>query len=236
MKNLIVLAALAGVAATSLHAEPGVPPVIYGFQAEQFEYRFGEDDSETLVWDFDAMVGDDDLRFVFRSEAEMDTDSGDFETLENQLRLQMPISTFYDAAFGIHASTPSEGPERYNLVAGVKGLAPQWFEIDADLYLSEHPFGRFEAEYETLLTNRVILTPSIEINLPFQDDIEALQAAGGATVELGARLSYDLIDRTVSPYVGINYEKSFAGTADLIEAAGEESDNFSVVVGTRLFF
>jgi len=87
-----------------------------------------------------------------------------------------------------------------------------------------------------LLTNRLILTPSIEVNMPFKDDIKAGQAAGGATIEIGARLSYDLVDRAISPYVGVNYEKSFGGTADLIEAGGGQSDNLSLVVGTRLFF
>ncbi len=238
MKNIITTGAvaLATLTAGAVFAEPGVPPLIYGVQVEQLEYRFGENDEELLVWDFDAMVGNDELKLVFRSEAEMETSSNDFETLENQLRLQKPISDFFDAAVGVHASTPTDGPDRYNLVVGVKGLAPQWFEIDADLYLSEHPFGRFEAEYEALLTNRLILTPSIEVNMPFKDDTEAGQAAGGATIEIGARLSYDLVDRAISPYVGVNYEKSFGGTADLTEAAGGQSDNLSLVVGTRLFF
>ncbi|MAM26123.1 MAG: copper resistance protein CopB [Rhodobacteraceae bacterium] len=238
MKNLFVTAtaALTTLAAGSALANPGVGPLIYGLQAEQLEYRFGEGGDDVLVWDFDAIVGDDELRFVFRSEAEMETSTNDFETLENQFRLQRPISTFFDAVVGARASTPSEGPNRYSLVLGVKGLAPQWFEIDADVFLSEYPFGRFEAEYEVLLTNRLNLVPSIEINMPFKDDVASLQSAGGATIEIGARLGYDLLFRAVSPYVGVNYERSYGGTGDLIEAAGGQRDNFSVVVGTRLFF
>ena len=80
---------------------------------------------------------------------------------------------------------------------GVKGLAPQWFEIDADLYLSDYSFFSFEAEYELLLTNRLILTPNIEIDMPLKDDIARGRGAGGAVMEIGARLSYDLIDRAV---------------------------------------
>ena len=137
---------------------------------------------------------------------------------------------------GVQSSTPDGLPDRYNAVLGIKGLAPQWFEVDADLYLSDHSFLRFEGEYEGLLTNRLILIPSLEVTVPLQDDPDYSQAAGGATVETGLRLSYDLIDRAVSPYIGVNYEKSFGGTADLIRAGGEENGEFSVVFGTRLMF
>lgn len=208
----------------------------YGIQAEQLEYRSIDGGGGAYVWDFDALVGTDELKFVWRSEGEVAEGSGDIESLENQLRLQMPISRFFDAVVGVYAQTPDQLPDRYAAVVGVKGLAPQWFEIDADLYLSDQSFLRFEGEYEALLTNRLILTPSLEVKLPLQDDLAYMQAAGGATVEIGARLSYDLIDRAVAPYIGVNYEKSFGGTSDLIRAAGEEDDEFSVVAGVRLMF
>ena len=220
-----------GALAQNAHAEA----LQYGIQVEQLEYR-STDEENSLVWDFDAFVGSDELKLVWRSEGERAEDSGDLESLENQLRLQMPISRFFDAVAGVYAQTPDNRPERYAAVFGIKGLAPQWFEIDADLYVSDRSFFRFEGEYEVLLTNRLILTPSLEVNLPLQDDDAYLQAAGGATVEIGARLSYDLIDRSVSPYVGINYEKSFGGTADLMRAAGQEDDEFSIVTGIRLMF
>jgi copper resistance protein B len=211
-------------------------PLIYGFQAEQLEYRNGDNDENVFVWDFDALIGTDELKFVWRSEGEVVEGSGEIEGLENQLRLQMPISTFFDAVIGVQASTPDDLPDRFNAVLGVKGLAPQFFEIDADLYLSDNSFFRFEAEYEGLITNRIILTPSVELTVPLQDDIAYGQAAGGATIEAGLRLSYDLVDRAVSPYVGINYEKSFGGTADMVRASGEENGVTSIVFGTRLLF
>ena len=234
MQN-IKLASAAGImlaAASAAQAEP----LVYGFQAEQFEYRDGDNGENVFVWDFDFVIGTDELKFVWRSEAEIVDGSGEFEGLENQLRLQYPVSTFFDAVVGVHAITPDNLPDRYNAVVGLKGLAPGFFEVDADLYLSDNSFFRFEAEYEGLITNRVILTPSIELTVPLADDLAYGQAAGGATVEAGLRLSYDLVDRAISPYIGINYEKSFGGTADLIRASGEENGVTSIVFGTRLMF
>ncbi|OED47268.1 MULTISPECIES: copper resistance protein B [unclassified Leisingera] len=229
-------AAFAAASAVALWSAPaGAEQLIYGFQAEQLEYR-QNDGADAFVWDFDTLIGTDELKLVWRSEGERVQGSGEFEALENQLRLQFPVSTFFDAVVGVQASTPDGLPDRYNAVLGLKGLAPQWFEIDADLYLSDHSFFRFEGEYEALLTNRLVLVPSLELTLPLQDDLAYDQAAGGATVEAGLRLSYDLIDRAVSPYVGINYEESFGGTADLLRVNGEENGVFSVVFGTRLMF
>ncbi|WP_343211373.1 copper resistance protein B (plasmid) [Aliisedimentitalea scapharcae] len=228
-------AALAGAMAMAWALPTQAEQLIYGFQAEQLEYRQG-DGEDSFVWDFDALIGTDEQKLVWRSEGERVQGAGGFETLENQLRLQFPVSTFFDAVVGIQASTPDGLPDRYNAVLGLKGLAPQWFEIDADLYLSDNSFFRFEGEYEAMLTNRLILTPNLELTVPLQDDLAYDQAAGGATIEAGLRLSYDLIDRAVSPYIGVNYERSYGGTADLIRAAGDENGTFSVVFGTKLMF
>lgn len=61
------LALLSGGAAI---AQPGVGPLIYGLQAEQLEYRIDKNNEKILVWDFDVIVGNDELRLVYRSEAE----------------------------------------------------------------------------------------------------------------------------------------------------------------------
>lgn len=210
-------------------------PLLWGFQAEQFEYR-ERDGEDGFAWDFDLFVGRDEGKFVWRSEGEMGLSSGDYEGLDNQLLYQFPISPFFDGVAGVHASTPNGEPDRYNAVLGARGLAPQWFEIDAGLYLSDHPYMQVEVEYEGLLTNRLILVPSLEVTMPLKDDAARNQGAGGATVEVGARLSYDLIDRAVAPYVGFSYEKSFGDTGDMLRAAGEDTDEFSLVFGTRLMF
>lgn len=226
----LAAAAALGAAGGSAHAEP----LIWGLQAEQLEYRLG-DGEDLLAWDFDAVVGSDELKLVWRSEAEYGLDEEAFEGLENQLRLQVPISTFFDAAAGVRLSTP-EGPDRVHGVIGVKGLAPQWFELDADLFVSDEPFLRLEAEYEALITNHLILTPVVELDLPFTDDRPVGVGAWGPTLEVGARLSYDLVDRLLSPYLGVHYERTFGETADIARAGGEDRDALFFVVGTRLLF
>ncbi len=209
-------------------------PLFWGFQADQLEYRVNPDDS-VFAWDFDAFIGRDELRFVWRSEAEYLIKDAGFERLENQFRLQTPISDFFDAVAGVRVDTP-EGPDRVFGVLGVHGLAPHWFEIDLDLFVAKDPVLRFDGDYALLVTNRVTVIPSVEFDLPFTDDPERGVSALGPRLETGARISYDLVDRLFSPYVGVNYERVFAGTADLARLEGEEVDGLFFVVGARVIF
>lgn len=222
--------ALAGLSAPAALAEQ----LIWGFQAEQVEYRVGEN-GNVFVFDFDALVGRDEWKVVWRSEGEFSFEENAWETMENQLRLHVPISFFFDAVAGVRLDTPEAGT-RVHGVLGIRGLAPQWFEIDAEFAISEHPSFRFEAEYEGLITNRIIVTPSIELNVPFTDDEKMGQGAWGPTMELGARLSYDLVDRAISPYIGVSWERSFGKTASMARSEGGDAGEVFFVVGARLMF
>lgn len=208
--------------------------VLWGLAAEQLEYRVGEE-VNVIAYDLDAYVGTDELKVVWRSEGEFETEAEAFEALENQLRVQIPVSPFFDFVGGIRVDTP-EGPNRVHAVAGFHGLAPQWFEVDLDLFVSDHPSFRFEVEYEGLITNRITLVPSIELDLPFTDDPALDVAAFGPKLEVGLRLSYDLIDRAISPYIGVHYERVFGQTADIARANGEDTGAVFFVAGTRIMY
>ena len=233
MRKSLLGALAMGMAGAGITPAAAEPP-IWGIQVEQLEYRIG-DATDVAAWDFDALYGTDELKLVWRSEAEYVIEEDAFEKLENQIRLQVPISDFFDAVAGFSADTP-KGQNLFSGVLGVHGLAPQWFEIDLDLFVSDKPFVRFEAEYEALITNRIILIPSIEIDLPFTDDAARDIGAFGPKLELGARLSYDLIDRAVSPYIGVHYEQVFGETANRVSAAGEDTGAVFFVIGTRILF
>ena len=55
-----------------------------------------------------------------------------------------------------------------------------------------------------------------------------------ASAQIG--MSYDLIDRAVSPYVGIHWERSFGETAALARADGEQASSVYIVAGLKLVF
>ncbi|MFT6775756.1 MAG: copper resistance protein B [Paracoccaceae bacterium] len=229
-------AALIAALAPALIAGPAMAEqLIWGVALKQLEQRFGND-SDATAWKLDAVVGRDELKLRILSSGEYVEGDG-LEKFETEALLQVPISDFFDAKAGIRHDAP-RGPDRTYATIGVQGLAKQWFEVDLDAYLSTKGdlSMRLDADYEALITNRIILTPELGVALPFTDDAEIGVGAWGPTIEVGARLSYDLIDRTVSPYVGVLYERAFGATADLRRADGEAADALFVVVGARIMF
>ena len=211
--------------------------LIYGLQLEEFEYRRGDEAEDLLVWNGDAFFGTDEIKLRWMGSGEYENKVGTFEGLENSLVVQSPISTFFDLKAGVRLDTP-QGADRWYGVFGVTGLAPQWFEIDAGFFVSEtgNTSARLDVEYELLLTNRLILTPSAEINVAFSGDREIDIGSGVSGIETGMRLSYDLIDRRLSPYIGAVYERKLGQTEDLARADGEDIEGWRAVIGTKFRF
>ncbi len=231
----------AGAVVAALAATPAAAQetnlVYYGIQLEELEHRWGDENEELFVWNGDAFVGTDELKLRWLSEGEYDTNERKFETLENRLVVQMPVSDFFDVKAGIRADTP-KGKSRLYGVLGLTGLAKQWIEIDADLFVSDKgdASARLDAEYELLLTNRITLTPSADLNVAFSDDRKMGIGSGFSSAEAGLRLSYDLLDRLVSPYIGVVWERKFGETADLAREEGEDVEAWFVGIGMKVLF
>lgn len=209
--------------------------IIWGAKLERLEYRYGDEGERIGAYEGDAFIGSDEIKLRWEGEGEYDLDEESLETFENQIVAQVPISPFFDAKAGIRFDNP-EGSDRVFGVIGVHGLAPQWFEVDTDLFLSQEGdiSGRIEAEYEGAITNQVTLTPSVEVDFGFSHDREIGLGAGIRSVELGARLSYDLLERNIAPYIGVHYEHLFGSTRGLARSDGGDTESVFAVVGVRI--
>ena len=209
----------------------------WGVSAEKFEYRYSDSDEELAVIEGDAYYGTDELKFRWLFEGEWEEAHNAWETLENQFVGQVPVDDFWDAKAGIRIDTP-EGPDRVYSVLGLTGLAPYWFEVDTNLYVSDEGDASvdFEAEYELLLTNYWIASATFESLVAFSEDQEIGVGKGLNSTEVGLRLSYDLIARSFSPYVGVAYERKYGDTADLARDSGGSTEDWFAVVGARVMF
>jgi len=146
------------------------------------------------------------------------------------------IARYWDFQLGVrHDFKPS--PSRSWATIGFKGLAPYFFDIDAAAFIGEsgRTALRFEAEYELLLTQRLILTPEIELNIYGQNDPDVGIGAGLSDLEVGLRLRYE-IRREFAPYIGINWSRLFGNTADFAKIAGEDTSEAQLVIGFRAWF
>jgi len=120
---------------------------------------------------------------------------------------------------------------------GVEGLAPYWFDTEATFYVGEQDrtAARLKAEYDILLTQRLILRPEAEANLYGKSDPARQVGSGLSDLDAGIRLRYEL-RREFAPYVGLAWTRLFDATAGQARAAGADTSDIQVVAGLRIWF
>jgi copper resistance protein B len=186
------------------------------------------------AWEAQGWIGTDRHRLWLRSEGEREaghTESADIEVLYGR-----PVARWWDLVAGVrHDIAPGNGQSFAAI--GVMGMAPQKFEIEATAYIgaSGQTAARVEAEYELLLTNRLVLQPVIEAEWHGKRDASRGIGSGLGTVEAGLRLRYEFT-RKFAPYVGLVHERSFGATADFMRDEGEATRDIRVVAGVRFWF
>lgn len=200
---------------------------------DQLEWQTGGGASG-LNWDTKTWVGTDLNRVWLRSEGA--TADGEVEDAEAHALYGRSFARWWDVVVGVRQDF-RPGPGQTWAAVGIQGLAPQWFEVEATLYVGESAatLARFEAEYEVVLTNRLMLQPLIEVNVFGKALPERGIGAGLSTLETGIRLRYE-IRRELAPYLGLLWQRKFFGTADHARAAGDSVGGWRAAMGLRLWF
>lgn len=209
------------------------PNVVF-FQADQFEYR-AQDGKNNLKWDAQGWIGGDYEKVWLKTEGQK-LINGKIDDAEVQLLYSRLLTDFFDVQAGFRYD-PQPDPRRGYAVLGLHGLAPYFIEIDTALFLSNEGelTARMVAEYEMLLTQRLILKPAVKLNLAAQEITERGIRAGFNEIELGFRLRYE-IRREFAPYIGINWQRKLGQTADLTRRNGEDTDIPAFVAGIGFWF
>jgi copper resistance protein B len=199
---------------------------------DQFEWQ-KLDGADALAWEFDAWYGDDYNKIWFETEGERadGEEEGRVEVMWDRI-----IAPWWSVQTGVRQDF-GPGPTRNWLDLGIQGMAPYFFEIDAALYVGEQgrTSARFSAEYDMLITQRLILQPEVELRLFGKDDPENGIGSGLSDVEIGLRLRYE-IRRELAPYIGLHWERKFGRTADLARDEGEDSNELAAVAGLHIWF
>ncbi|QYZ68102.1 MAG: copper resistance protein CopB [Gammaproteobacteria bacterium (ex Lamellibrachia satsuma)] len=208
-------------------------PLVYQVMIDKLETR-GTSGSNPLVLEADAWIGYDLNKFWFKTEVERV--NGETEEAEVQFLYSRAIAPFWDLQVGWRRDIKPD-PNRDFLAFGFKGLAPYLFEVDAGIFIGESGQigARLDAEYEYMFTQKLILSPEVEMNL-YSKDVEVIGVGSGPSdMELGLRLRYE-IRREFAPYIGVNWTGKFGQTADFARDEGENTSDAQIVAGIRAWF
>jgi copper resistance protein B len=186
-------------------------------------------------WEAQAWFGGTYNRLVIKAEGE--AAGGKVHDARTELLWGHAIAPYWDTQLGWRNDVGSGRPARNWLAFGVQGLAPYWFEVDATAYVGDsgRTALRLSAEYELLITQRLILQPRIEANLYGRNDPETGTGSGLSNGAVGLRLRYE-INRQFAPYIGVERYQTFGNTSDMVKAAGGRSGETRFVAGVRLWF
>ena len=201
---------------------------------DRLEYRMGKG-ADGYHWEGEGWIGGDINRLAFKTEGEGKI-GGRLESAEVQALYSRAIDPWFNLEAGVrHDIRPD--PQRSYAVVGIEGLAPYWFEVSAQAFLSDKGDAhlRLEGSYDQRITQRLILQPAAEVNIAAQEVPELGIGSGLSTIELGLRLRYE-IAREFAPYVGVNWERKLGDTARFARAEGEDASAASVVMGVRFWF
>ena len=184
-------------------------------------------------WDFDGWIGTDENKLWLKSEGERA--DGKLEEAEFWALYSRNISTFWDAQVGVRFDTKPK--DTAYLTLGFNGLAPQWLETEAHLFISDEGdfTARLHQETEILLTQQLVLEPYLEVNLSAQDVHEQDIGAGVVDGQIGLQTRYEFT-RKFAPYVDVHYGRKFGETASIAKSEGEEKDELVGSIGLRLMF
>ncbi|MCJ2180997.1 copper resistance protein B [Novosphingobium album (ex Hu et al. 2023)] len=208
--------------------------IVSALLVDEFEYR-AVDGKDGYGWKAQGWYGDDYDKVAVTSEG-----AGVFgeaaERIESSLLWRHAVNPWFNLETGVrHDWRPD--PQRTYGVIGLQGLAPYWFEVEAQLLVSNkgdvHP--RIGASYDQRITQALILEPEAELNLALQDVPELGIGAGLERAEFGARLRYE-VKPGFGPYIGVHWEGSFGGTADRARLVGEKRSQVAAVAGLRAWF
>lgn len=205
-----------------------------GIQSFTLFDRLETSNAGDSAWHGRAWIGGDINRLWLRSEGSRV--DGRLESADLEVLAGHSVAPWWDVVAGIrHDFHP--GPAQDFAAIGMQGVAPYKIAVDATAYLGQggQTAARLDLEYDSLLTNRLILQPHLEVNLYGQDDPERGIGSGLSTIDAGLRLRYE-ITRRFAPYVGIVHERAFGRTARLRLDAGDDSRDTRIVAGVRFWF
>lgn len=167
-------------------------------------------------WAGEGWVGNDFDRLWWTAEGE--SVGGSVADAQLSAMYGRYLTTFWDVVIGYRRDFRPVGVNY--LTAGIRGLAPYWFDVDARLSVSDR--GKLSATTDIatdwLLTQRLITRPELHFDWPLmRDPVRDLEPGlGDASVGIATRYEFR---REFAPYINVRWTRR-TGDANVSEVPG----------------
>lgn len=209
-------------------------PLLAKLQLDNLETAHSGDGANSQRWDGRFWIGHNLNKLWIRSEGSRSKgriEEGDVEALWGHA-----VSPFWNLMVGVRHDLGT-GPTRNWASFGFQGIAPYEFEFEATAYAG--PSGRTAFRLKTsqdwLFTQKLILTPELDLNAYGRADPRRDLGAGVSDAALSFRLRYEF-SRKFAPYIGYSWVRTFGATAGMARAAGRPVFDRQILMGVRVWF
>ncbi|WP_216935805.1 MULTISPECIES: copper resistance protein B [unclassified Acinetobacter] len=154
------------------------------------------------------------------------------------------IADFWDVQTGLryrqeNLADPAtqQQNERFDVVFGLHGLAPYFFETDAFLYVGENNFVglTLETERDLLLTQKLIMQPFIELDLILKDQARNAKKTGLRHATLGLKTRYE-VSKKFMPYLEVAYEYNKGNQKTAWQQGADSEQSWIYAAGFKMMF
>lgn len=208
MKKILTTILLLSNISISSFAASIKSPLYHKLTIDSLEKQANQDKS--ISWSGNFWIGTELNKVFLYSEGEKPKSSA--SKSQNQLVLSRAISPYWDMQLGLGYDKNQGIDQKWGIV-GFKGMLPYFIESRATILVgNDHTFGtRLEAEYKTLITQKLSLTPKISTAL-YSKDISSMQLGKGlSSITASLKLNYD-IRKEFTPYLGVQWSKNYGHT------------------------
>ena len=204
----------------------------WGISVDDLGYQF-EDDQ--INFEIEGWYGDDSHRVRLRTEGSAKTKDDKAIDSLSSLAYWQPLGVFWNGEAGIAYNTEND---KSALMAGIVGTAPYFIETDARAYVYTDGQVQLDlgAEYEWRLDQHWVVIPEAGLTVFSKDDTDNNITKGFNELETEVRLTYEMLSRQLSPYVGFSYETALGNARDLRRQKNEDVDTSSVTAGVKFWF
>ncbi|MGE6795682.1 copper resistance protein B [Psychrobacter okhotskensis] len=205
---------------------------LWGVSVDKLGYQFDEDQ---INFEAEGWYGTDSNRITLRTEGSAQTkDDKEIDSLTS-LAYWKPLGIFWNGEAGIAYDTQND---KSAVMAGIVGTAPYFVETDARAYLYTDGQVRLDlgTAYEWRLDQHWVVIPEIELTAFSKEDTDNGITKGFNEFETEVRLTYEPLNRQLSPYVGFSYESALGDARDLRRQQNQAVDSSSVTAGLMFWF
>ena len=212
MKNLLKTTVISIAMSSALFAGGMLDdPINYKVSLENIEIEHTSE-NKIFNWDANIFLGYDLNKLYLYTEGER---VDGLTQSENQVVLSKAITPYWDIQYGIAYDKTEQNNNTWGVIA-LMGMAPYFIQTRAALLIDKNGnFGiRASAEYEAMITQKLVLVPSTEITAYSKDNEDMEIGKGLSSLNVSLRLKYE-IKREFAPYIGISINQTFSNTKDM---------------------